>query len=478
MNLRLSGSNSAPPSCGRNSRSSSAPAISGQKKTTVDDVAAEEETSLLANVSPAQQRRDRQHQRFLADVARTGYRRAPRFLLRAWDRQRPCRNSEYAVRRSALAFRRWAAWCGVSLNQTAALLGLDRSTLLEWQSRRADQQDRLQPRPLGAPAYTCSESERQAMLEFLALHPGSNVLDLLCHFPHIPYREHHRFHTIYGVNLRDRRSLDHLPKLIWEKPGRVWAIDFTFPDQPIDGCFRGVLCVRDLASGCTLAADPVVTDDALAAIATLTILFRVHGTPLVIKMDNGPAFTSAAFQAFLELSQVTILYSPTYTPTFNGAVEAGNGVIKSHAEYLANLSGSPGLWSSNHVEGARLWANSHCPKNRTHSAEHDWDHRADIAAAERTAFANLLTAAMERRQREADLLAQRLAEKTAQASTPQGAEQTAERELASPPRPNTITPDAIRRHAIADALTYTGNLHIRSRRVSQRVPRAIGLRIA
>lgn len=436
---------------------------------------------LCASVSTAQQRRDQRHQRFLADAARTGYRRVPRFLLRACDRQRPYRHGEYVVRRSVLAFRRWAAWCGISLNQTAALLGLDRSTILEWQSRRADPHDRLQPKQFGPPAYVCSPSERQEMLDFLALHPGSNVLDLVCHFPRIPYRELLRFHTVYGVNLRDRRSLDHLPRVIWEKPGRVWAMDFTFPDQPIDGDFRGILCVRDLASGYTLAADPVMTDDAMAAIATLTVLFRVHDAPLVIKMDNGPAFISAVFQAFLARHHVTILYSPRYTPTFNGAVEAGNGVIKSHAEYLATLSGSPGLWSSNHVEGARLWANSHCPKNRTCSAKMDWDHRSSIHDDERTAFANLLAAAMERRQREADLLAQSLAEKAAQAaktSTDQDAKQSSERALASPAKPSTIEPDAIRRHAIADALTYTGNLHIRSRRVSQRVPRAIGLRIA
>lgn len=68
------------------------------------------------------------------------------------------------------------------------------------------------------------------------------------------------------------------------------ATDFTEPPTPIDGRYRVVLTVRDLASGCTLAAMPCITDNATAVTAVLVVLFAEHGAPLVIKADNGPAF--------------------------------------------------------------------------------------------------------------------------------------------------------------------------------------------
>jgi transposase InsO family protein len=37
--------------------------------------------------------------------------------------------------------------------------------------------------------------------------------------------------------------------LHWQQPGSVWAIDFTEPALPVEGCFGQVLAVHDLASG-------------------------------------------------------------------------------------------------------------------------------------------------------------------------------------------------------------------------------------
>jgi transposase InsO family protein len=53
-------------------------------------------------------------------------------------------------------------------------------------------------------------------------------------------------------------------------------------------------------------------------------LFLEHGAPLVLKSDNGSGFIAEAMRDFLARSQVPPLYSPPYTPEYNGAVKAGS----------------------------------------------------------------------------------------------------------------------------------------------------------
>ena len=48
-----------------------------------------------------------------------------------------------------------------------------------------------------------------------------------------------------------------------------------------------MLTVRDLASGCTLAAMAVASEDAITTIDVLRALFAQYGPPLLLKADNG-----------------------------------------------------------------------------------------------------------------------------------------------------------------------------------------------
>jgi transposase InsO family protein len=145
--------------------------------------------------------------------------------------------------------------------------------------------------------------------------------------------------------------------LSWKRPGTVWAMDFTDAPRPIEGLYPRMLLVRDLASGQTLLALPCEDETAWTAVAALKSLFLEHGAPLVLKADNGSAFIAHTMKALCFSFGVTLLYSPTYYPAYNGACEAGVGAIKTRVHHLAARAGRPGEWTLDDVEGARLQAN-------------------------------------------------------------------------------------------------------------------------
>jgi transposase InsO family protein len=175
-------------------------------------------------------------------------------------------------------------------------------------------------------------------------------------FPDLARRE--------AENLRDRfRRLwkrDHqraIHVLHWHHPGAVWAMDHTGPMPAIDGCWPYILAVRDLASGCTLAWLPVRDETAETTISALQWLFLEHGPPLVLKSDNGAGFIAEAMHRFLDGWQVLPLFSPPYTPEYNGSIEAGNGALKTRTQDEAARQGRDGHWTAGDVEAARRMAN-------------------------------------------------------------------------------------------------------------------------
>ena len=56
--------------------------------------------------------------------------------------------------------------------------------------------------------------------------------------------------------------------------------------------------------------------------------------------------------------QVQVLFSPAYTPRYNGAIEAGNGSLKTRTHHHAALHGRAGAWTCDAVEAARQEANT------------------------------------------------------------------------------------------------------------------------
>lgn len=145
--------------------------------------------------------------------------------------------------------------------------------------------------------------------------------------------------------------------LTWKEPGFVWAMDFTHPDEPVDGIFGRLLVVRDLGSGCVLFARPVRRESASEARLALWSLFTLFGPPLVLKSDNGSAFSAHATRRLIRRHGVLLLLSPPRRPSYNGACEAGNGALKTYIRAILSVSGGPMRWTSSAVECARLFAN-------------------------------------------------------------------------------------------------------------------------
>jgi transposase InsO family protein len=150
--------------------------------------------------------------------------------------------------------------------------------------------------------------------------------------------------------------------LHWQRPGAVWAIDHSQPPRPIDGYYPQILAVRDLASGMQLAWTPVTDASADEAWPILEALVLEHGSPLVLKSDNGSAFISQRLRAWLDRWQIVPLFSPVRMPRYNGACEAGIGAAKRRTQDLAARHGRHLDWSANDLYAAQLWANeSHYP---------------------------------------------------------------------------------------------------------------------
>jgi len=169
----------------------------------------------------------------------------------------------------------------------------------------------------------------------------AELVDLQCR-----YREAYR---------RRHGMLVHV--LRWTRPGTVWAIDFTEPPCRIDGVFDRVLVLRDLASDYQLAALPTEGESARSVVDLLRAQFAWQGAPLVIKSDNGSAFTSEAVRWLFARHGVMALLSPPRTPRYNGSVEAGIGMLKVRAHYASARAGRVMHWSCDDLETACGQAN-------------------------------------------------------------------------------------------------------------------------
>lgn len=177
----------------------------------------------------------------------------------------------------------------------------------------------------------------------------------------------------FACRQRDRARL-HV--LHWTRAGRIWAMDFSDAPQPIDGEYRCVLHVRDLASQQYLAAVPVPRPTATAVCDLLNALTAAHHhAPLVIKVDNGAAFRSQQLQRWAATHGTALLYSPPACPRYNGSIEASIGALTTRAHHAAAAAGHPEYWTCADIEAARLQANAHTS-----------GHVAGITAAERERF--------------------------------------------------------------------------------------------
>ena len=93
--------------------------------------------------------------------------------------------------------------------------------------------------------------------------------------------------------------------------------------------------VRGLASRYTLALEPAPSEQAALVVRVLEREFVLRGAPYVLKLDNGPGFVAQEVKELCERYDVLLLYSPSYCPSYNGAIEASNSWIKLDLAHLA-----------------------------------------------------------------------------------------------------------------------------------------------
>ena len=249
--------------------------------------------------------------------------------------------------------------CATRLGNTRAsiALGMSARTLRYW--RRQQRLQQLAPAVRGRPATDCDVEVRNHVIRFLHRVTGPSVgLPVLrCLFPKIPRCVLGNLLTRYRRVWRGRYAPWGF-QLTWHQAGRVWAMDHSKAYQPVDGIYPYLFAVRDLASHQQLAWHPVQTVTAEETLPILEALFREHGAPLVVKNDNGSAFIANDLRQAVQCKEVAQLFSPPHCPSYNGAVERSNDVMKTYTHHHAVSDGHPYAWKSSDVEHARQLANT------------------------------------------------------------------------------------------------------------------------
>ena len=306
--------------------------------------------------------------------------------IRGFGAQQSRRELERTVRIETVAFARWMHLQPMHLSDAAACLGLSPSTVATWQ--RSWESGRLHIEPRGRPAQRTDRETRDSVVAlFQLMGPGVGLAVLQEFFPGVARRELEDLqHRYRDAHLKKSRVLVHA--LRWQRICAVWAMDYTEPPCAVDGIYRSILVVRDLASGMQLLALPVAAATAQETFAALHTLFREHGVPLVVKSDNGSAFTAEGVEGFLEVRDVYHLLSPPRLPSYNGACEAGIGSLKTRAHHESARNDRPGEWTCDDVDAARLMANETSRPGGIHAPTPNerWRIRLLLTPAEREKF--------------------------------------------------------------------------------------------
>jgi transposase InsO family protein len=306
--------------------------------------------------------------------------------VRGFAAQKTRRELERRVRAEVVAFARWTLRQQMPLYLAARRVGLCAKTVLGWQQSWEVNKLRIEPR--GRPAQRTDRETRDCVMAvFQLMGPGVGLAVLQEFFPWIARRELEDLQRRYReAHLKKSRVLVHA--LRWQRVSAVWAMDYTEPPATVDGIYRSILVVRDLASGMQLMALPVIEATAEVTIAALRALFCEHGIPFVIKSDNGSAFIALNVELFLESMGVYHLLSPPRLPSYNGACEAGIGSLKVRAHHESARNDRAGEWTCDDVEAARLMANETSRPGGFHSPtpSERWRIRLLLSGRERESF--------------------------------------------------------------------------------------------
>jgi transposase InsO family protein len=128
----------------------------------------------------------------------------------------------------------------------------------------------------------------------------------------------------FQILVKEERAqrLQAMPRILWHKPGLVWAIDAT----QYQSC--KIIPLHDLASRYRFTPLVSSCEDGPQIAAFLDASFRQHGAPLFLKRDNGKPFNNQHVDAVLAEHIVLPLNNPPRLPRYNGAMEKSIGDLK------------------------------------------------------------------------------------------------------------------------------------------------------
>ncbi len=125
---------------------------------------------------------------------------------------------------------------------------------------------------------------------------------------------------------RKRAGASSVAPVAADAPRVVWAIDFQF-DSTVDGKAVKIASMIDeriresllhLVEGSVTAQRLLIEPEEV---------FAAHGTPMVLRMDNGPELVSQALQRFCD-GRMGLSYIPPGTPWNNGCIESFNNRLR------------------------------------------------------------------------------------------------------------------------------------------------------
>ena len=129
-----------------------------------------------------------------------------------------------------------------------------------------------------------------------------------------------------ATSARTRVGIATVPQVEADAANVVWAIDFQW-DSTTDGKAIKIASMIDEHTRVSLLhlVERSITGERL--VAELGKVFAAHGTPKVLRMDNGPELISDALRRFCD-GKVGLSYIPPGTPWNNGFIESFNNRLR------------------------------------------------------------------------------------------------------------------------------------------------------
>lgn len=148
----------------------------------------------------------------------------------------------------------------------------------------------------------------------------------------VGHKRVHRLYRLEGLNLRLRtkRRRAKVVRVAPEPsiaPNECWSIDFV-SDALGDGRrFRAFTVVDNFSRLCPVIKVAGSLPSSLV-VEALERAIESHGKPSIIRVDNGPEFTSKVFDSWAYAHRIQLDYITPGKPTENGFIESFNGKFR------------------------------------------------------------------------------------------------------------------------------------------------------